>query len=404
MTSGDSVNRNFLFGFAAAAAVLGVLAFIGWSLFEIYPQTKFLPPSREARTNRYLALDRWLKGMGIPVRTARSGDLSSLSQAEEKNIFIQASLFRWTDESAEYLASWVEGGGNLVLVLDYYDLTSDSSGDSIYGRSETENCLLLLDKFGVGIAGDDQDDEDRTWSALSPDYGANVSFRAARDEHALYLKDWTDRAKLAEVKRGKGKFTVTGNPVFLYSQNLKDAPNARLAWAIFAADISGSGAAASRGWFFIRGTARVRGLLGDLFTHGNLAVLLVSMLVLLVVCFWAVIPVFGLVRLEDERTGKSLRERFLAEGRFLKRCDALEYYCTVYLKEIKRLLAKKEGLGDDEAPGRILEIWDLPSAGKDAALARQDRYLLAGFLEGRPFPKMSFPRLISILLSILERI
>jgi hypothetical protein len=72
------VNRNYLIGFAASAAVLGLLVLVFSTIFEIGPVKKRIPFSREAQANEYLALDRWLEGMGIPVRTKNSGDLSTI--------------------------------------------------------------------------------------------------------------------------------------------------------------------------------------------------------------------------------------------------------------------------------------------------------------------------------------
>ena len=71
-----AVNRNRIIGFTATAAVLCLVAFALNSIFEIVSETKYLPPSREARLNEYLAFDRWLEASGIPVRVEGSGNLS----------------------------------------------------------------------------------------------------------------------------------------------------------------------------------------------------------------------------------------------------------------------------------------------------------------------------------------
>ena len=374
------MNRSHIAGFAAALAVLALLVFTAWSLFEIYPETKYLPRSREARTNEYLALDRWLGGSGIPFRVERSGDLSMISRAEERQIFIQASLFDWTDEAVEYLARWIDEGGSLFLALetDHYD----------------REPFLLLEEFGIraetgpGTSG-------YHYEPAAPSFDDDVSFEVLQDEDALTLKDPTGLARLVEVKRGKGKLIVTGQPFFLRNSNLGDAPNARLAWAVFAAD-SPPGP-----WFFIRGSVRARGLLGSLWREGNFVVLLASVLVLLVAGFWAVIPVFGLVRHDDEKAVKPLRERFLAEGRFLKRYGALDFYRAVYVKEIKRRLARREGLtADDEIERRLIDISRVNSRGRPT----EERDLLVRALYGEPFKYREFPKMIVIFKTILERI
>ena len=384
------MNRNYLIGFAVAVAALGLLAFAAWSLFEIYPVTKYTPPSREARANEYLALDRWLRGMGQNTRTVNSGDLALVSQAGEKQIFIQSSLFRWIDEDVDYLVQWVEDGGTLFLALD------DRRPGSNYQynrRHRDDGVLLLLEEFGIKAEAGASSGNYR-YDSDSPNYDRGVAFEIADEaseaEVLLTMKDWSNIVRLVEVKRGRGKLIVTGRPFFLRSSSIGRAPNARLAWALFAAEPGFNG-----GWLFIRGSERLSGLLGDLFTEGNMPVLLVSILVLLVTCFWTVIPVFGLVRRDDDKPGKPLKERFLAEGRFLKRYGALESYCRIYMKEIKRRLAGKEWLcSDDEIEKRLREI-----------LGRSwDSRLLALMLHGGAFSYREFPKMIVIFNTILERI
>jgi len=391
------MNRNYLVGFAIAAAVLAVLAFAAWSLFEIYPETRQIAPSREARVNEYLALDRWLTGSGIPVRVEKSADLSTIQRAKERQIFMQASLFRWSDEAVDYLVNWIGGGGTLFLVLEMDPEMARPNGfPSSQGDWYSEEPLRLLEEFGIttetgtGLSGYHYDPG-------SPSFDHDVSFKITGDAEALTLKDWTGLTRLVEVKRGNGKLIVTGRPLFLLSSYIKDAPNERLAWVFFGTE-NGNKGSAEDGCLFIRGKTKVHGLLGNLWRQGNMPVFLVSILVLLVIGFWTVIPMFGLVRDNDEIQGKLLRERFLAEGRFLKRYGALEFYRLTYMKEIKRRLGRKEGLAsDDEIERRVFHI--LGGAAGD-----WDSRFLVRVLRGKPFTYREFPKMIVIFKTILERI
>jgi len=364
------MNRNYIFGFAAAAALIAILAFAAWALFEIKPVSKRVPPSREARLNEYLALDRWLQNNGISVRIESSGKPSSIYNAAERNIFIQASLFTWNDDAVNYIINWVEEGGNLYLYLDYQTtpVNSYSSGEHDWVFTDKEP-FRLLEAFGITA---ESKKSNYHYDGNSPAYDRNVSFETA-DEDALILKDWYGIARFVQVKRGAGKFAVSGRPRFLLSSNLDEAPNARLASAIFLANNG------EPSWFFIRGTAKIQGLFGSLWRQGNLTVLLVSLLVLLIICFWTVIPMFGLVREDDEKPGKALRERFLAEGRFYKRYGALDVYRNAYLKEIKRKLAQKEGLLDKDEIEKQLNLTE-------------------------HYTHAEFPKMIIILKNILESI
>jgi hypothetical protein len=328
--------------------------------------------------NRYLALDRWLESMGHPVRVVHYGSSSVISPARERRIFIQSSLFRWTDHAVEYLIRWIEEGGRLFLVIDDYD----------------EGFLPLLEEFGIKATEGGQ--SYYGYDSECPSFDHDFILEVSPADDVLSIKDRAGDTRLVQARRGMGHLIVSGRPRFLLSSNIGNAPNARLAWALFAEDADPlQSGLLQNGWLFIRGATRIRGILGTLFSHGNLAVLAVSVLVLLVVGFWAVIPRFGLVRGDDDRPGKPLRERFLAEGRFLKRYGGLGSYRDVYVREIKRRLARKEGIStDDEIIGYI--------QGKQ--IEEQDMQLFVSALRGKPFAYSEFPKMITVLKNILERI
>jgi hypothetical protein len=381
------MKRSYTIGFAVSVVVLALLALAAWSLFETYPRARYVPPSREARVNEYLALDRWLGEQGISVRVESRGDLDTISQADESNIFIQASLFRWSFDAVDYLVQWVEEGGTLYLILD------------TYSELESYEILFLLEEFGitaeVGFPAYNDDSD-------FPDYDRRFFFEVAPDAEALSLRDRNGAVKLIMAAYGRGGIIVSGEPHFLKFQSIGDAPNARLAWALFVENewepVSIEGGSIYTGvrgknWLFIRGAARARGLLGDLFKQGNLLVLLVSVLVLIVIGFWAVIPLFGLVRGDTEKPGKPLRERFLAEALFMKKYGGLNNYLNAYMKEIRRRLAIIGGPGED-VEKRITEILAKP----------EEEYLIDNFLHGERINYRDFPKLQKVLKNILEKI
>ena len=391
------MNRNHLIGFITTAAVLAVLIFALWYLFDIYPAPRQVLPSREARVNEYLALDRWLQDCGIPVRVESSGVLPMIREAKEKQIFIQSSLFRWSDEAVEYLVNWIEDGGTLFLVLEANGFVTRIEGLT-FDKADLydDEPLRLLEEFGI-TCGSGDGPRERHHDPDSPQFDQNVSFEVSEYSGVLTLKDSDGIIRLVEAKRGKGKLIVSGRPYFLLSAHLGDAPNARLAWAIFGAE-NREFSSPESGCLFIRGSSKVSGLLGSLWRQGNLSVLLVSVLVLLIIGFWAVLPLFGLVRENKEAPGRPLRERFLAEGRFLKKYGALEYYRLAYVREIKRRLARKEGLTtDDEIESRALSLWGGEANERDSGL-------LGRALGGRHYSYREFPKMITIFKTILERI
>jgi hypothetical protein len=330
--------RKYLTGFAVALAILGVIAYICWSIFEIEEVDDWVPPAREALFNRYLALDRWLTQTGHPVRLADSGDYETFASVGEQTIFIQASLFTWSPEAADFLLSWVENGGILVLALDSTWVLEEDDLAEFLGRLDIS-------------AADTSANRSYRYSASEPRLDRDIAFEVPEaNADFLTMKDPDGFTRLVQIRRGKGKITVTGDFWFMNSHNLKETPNAWLAWNLLAESSGVHGG--DPGVFFIRDFQSRRqsetGLFGRLFERGNFFAPLFSALVLIVAGFWAAFSVFGVVREDVSRPGKPLRERFRAEAVFLKRFGALDSYLDAYRAEIKRKLLRKEGLKDED--------------------------------------------------------
>ena len=200
--------RNKFVGFAIAALLLGLAAYAIYSLFEIQPYTRTVPPSREARINEYLALDRWLEGQGVAFRIESSANIYLISQARERRIFLQSTLFRWTDYSAEYFVKWIEAGGTLFLVLDYSQMWIQ------------DEPLSLLEKFGIKA---EIESGRRVYDSEYPTYDSRVVF-TLDDEAATVLTDRSGRIRFVQKTAGNGKLIVSGSPHFLLSRELDMMP------------------------------------------------------------------------------------------------------------------------------------------------------------------------------------
>jgi hypothetical protein len=385
--------RKYLVAFGAALVVLGVIAYICWSVFEVYDVDDWVPPVPEARFNPYLALDRWLTRTGHPVRLADEGYYDTLETAAEKTIFIQASLFSWSPRAAEFLLSWVEKGGILVLSLDRA---------WILGEEDLAN---LLGELEIGVT-NSWEQRNYHYHSAEPNLDRNFLFEVpAENADALVMRDSGGFIRLAQVRRGAGKITVTGGALFMNNYNLREAPNARLAWNLLAE--TSVLPAGEPGVFFIRDFQDRRrgeaGLFGRPFERGNFFAPLFSGALLIVLGFWAALSLFGVVRGDDPKPGKPLRERFLAEGRFLKRFGALDSYLAAYQGEIRRKLLKREGLKDENEiilfSASLLEEGRGEGTIDTTDIIEAVRQAFSPHVRGRDFRKT-----VILLKSILERL
>jgi hypothetical protein len=317
------------------ALLLIVLAIFAYTNLEIYPETVQQKPARHVRANNLFALETWLSKTGHPARTIKGGNAARILLAPEKTVFVRPAAFDWKG-AAETLNPWMEAGGWLLV----------STGPSRY---EGEEFQTFLGSFGIAVersddAGTEKSEDGGTEppSGGQPDFYPLIHLRLteAAGEASTIIERWHDEQviRLVQIPRGAGGLVVFGPPRFMENEYLEREVNARLAW-----DLTGARAGEEApGLLIIRENAPVKSFFGRLADRGNFLPLGVSLLILIVLGFWAVIPGFGLVFQEKESPGRPIRERFRAELRFLKKYHALETYLELYLGEIKRKLRGRE--------------------------------------------------------------
>ena len=385
---------------AASATILGIIGFL---LFEVYPVSRYVPPSREALENEYLALDRWLTQTGHPVRIKKTGTAAGLRGAAEKTALIEAASFDWSGGAAAELEAWVRGGRFLVVFLD--------------GSGDTGERTLFFDALGITAAygvlpnyheGSREDGHEKVTLDGSAVFALN---EPEIPPGAVILRDRGDNTRLITIPLGEGSVTLTGVPYFMYSRNIEQRQNALLSW-----EMTGARDPENRGVLFIRGERR-RGsgsagmgageqdrrpdFFEKLARRGRITALVISILFLIVVGFWMVIPRFGVLERDDPGMGKPLRDRFLAEARFLKKHRSLGAYLEVYIRELKAKL-RREGIGEDEEPARRIveryrEMGDQPTV-PDPGLVQK------ALSPEAPLRYQDFARYREILAEILERL
>jgi len=299
-----------IFIFASLILFLILLCFILYSNLEIYEKKTIIGMSREVRTNNYYAMEKWLNETGHPVRFENVFNSSKLAAAEERVVVVHSSAGRWNNAD-EYIFPWIEQGGYLVISLDNYAYFLD------------EDLLKLLSDCGVGV---ELINETGRRGAYTD---KNVFFTIDEGIDVLTVNDEEGLARLVEIPLGNGALTVTGMFVFMFNDNLKEKVNANLAWRLTGARADGG----NKGVLFAIEKQISESRFGKLIERGNLLPVGISTFLLIVLGFWMVIPVFGLVSVEKQKSSRPIRERFIAEIHFLKKYRALDHYLNMYERE-----------------------------------------------------------------------
>jgi hypothetical protein len=367
--TGPPMNKRLII-FLIIAVVVAVAGYLIYSHFEIYPTEIPTPPLREVRINNFAALERWLQNTGRRFRVEKRGSPRLIASAPEKTVLAYASFCDWKN-AGEILLPWIESGGNLIICLDdHYDKEDDISvflsemgiiiGDTrpVEVIEKPEETAEEIDEpeetaevIEAGEVIDMSDEMEEITEADSDDESAESAADELVDETPVPNFDWdvcflfADNApagktyaiedrrgliRLVQIQTGEGTLTVIGRPVFMYNSRLDRENNASLAWSLTGARID-----ENSGLLFIRDRRVPRGLFGKLAERGNFTPLLVSVLLLIIAGFWMVIPLCGPVYSEKKTVARPLRQRFLAEIRFLKKHNALVSYLQVYLSWLK---------------------------------------------------------------------
>ena len=379
-------NRQSLIVFLC---ILGILILVGifcYTQLEIVPTTRWEGPSREVRANQYFALDEWLNESGRPVRVLSRGNITTILTGPEQTIFVEISRLTWTDDPGR-LIPWLQSGGQLIVSLDAplnYHLTDfmQSLGIAVMDPYSENSITPETDKKPEETAADEPPEPAETAGEPaettaneepseppetaaneetaadekppvpqekpgSPDLDLQTSFTITEKKPTvdrITVMNHRDKIKLVKLELGEGWIVFTGEAEFLHNYSLitynpRREENINLAGELFFTDRPGNlpeGIAGKEGVLFVRALNGERYFFGNLVERGNPWAMAASLVLLIIVGFWMVIPPFGRFRPAPEKPGKPLRERFLAEGRFLKKYHALGKYLEVYERELEQ--------------------------------------------------------------------
>jgi len=302
---------------AAIILIFAILGILAYTHLEIYPRKKTVYPSREVFSNNYYAMEKWLKGEGHSVRYNNQFNFNKLPDISEKVIVANSRACSW--ENAEEIIPWIEQGGFLIICLDNYVLD--------------DYLEEFLFDFGIIIEKASWSEDDLENNITFPVFDRYLSLIVDEDYDIYTMKDSSGLIRLAELPVGNGILTITGRPYFMYNNRLRDEQNANLSWKL-----TGSRAEGKNGVLIVRAKNDYtpnKSMFGAIMERGNLVPIIISTIILLFAGFWMVIPVFGLVFIDKQKTARPIKDRFSAEIRFLKKHRALNYYLDVYEREHK---------------------------------------------------------------------
>jgi hypothetical protein len=340
--------KPLIFSIVCALLALGVYSALEY--FEIRSETVWEGPSRKARMNAYLALERWLEKTGHPVQTVTKKSDESVF-AQRKVFCVQASALDWTENTPAAIFSWIRDGGFLFL---HWDTRTP----------ENANTQKFLKTLGLRTQAAPETKDPQPQEGF-PDFDRRFTLKPIKENpnrpRMLLRKDPGGHIRLAALPLGQGGIALGGEPLFMRSSNLKKAENARLAW-----ELTGAKDSAGEGIVFIRAGIAKDTMYEAFSARGSLVFVIASALVLIITGFWTAIPAFGRPKIDQERPGRPLEERFLAEGSFLKKFGALDSYLDTYRKEIRL----KSRLGSDKTPEALAGLL-APLCGMDEKTIRE---------------------------------
>ncbi len=354
------MNRYLTIICIIGAVLLGVGIF-AYNFLEIYDKEVYKHPSAEARSNDFLALQRWLSETGHPVHTWEYGYPEDILESEDSVVVLDALSFYWEEDTFDILGPWIEAGNHLVIYYDYWQ--DDYSDKDFYSFIEQFGVTMItpgtsekppnspeaetpvpeapketIDKTDSFVQISDEQPSEKD-PDLHPTMDRSIEFTLQKNRRNIRTAgNDNETINLVQIPLGEGTVTFTGRPYFMRNINLKKTGNRMLSW-----QLTGAGDIEKQGILFIRETEFKNTFFQDLVNAGNIFPLLISIFILTVVCFWGFIPRFGKIIADEETPGKPIRERFLAEALFLKKFRSLNVYLDNYEKTIQQRFRKNYG-------------------------------------------------------------
>jgi hypothetical protein len=296
------INTNAAIVATVITAIAVIIFVLASSIFEPYKKTKRSELGQAAKDNIYLATDRWLESTGHKLRIEESGNAQTVADSAEDVVLIFASCFDFQDY--QKLIETIKSGKKVSIFTDrifddnFFEFTEEV-GNELSAGIESETIKKNYEN--------DDDDE--------------------------YENEGNDYFHLEAL--GLGILNVSDEYHQMQIHNLDEIDDAKEVWAY-----TGALDTEHKGIYIVRSKEVENGTIWKkkndktlweiLSSKGALPPMLLSILLLIVLGFWMCLLPIGKLKEEQELHGKSIRERFLAEGRFYKKHGLLNEYAKYF--------------------------------------------------------------------------
>jgi len=295
--------------------VVGIAIFLFFHYYEIVQREIDVLPSKEFYSNDYLALERWFKEIGIPVTRHNRIDLHDKTSGQ-KTILLTHSQNGILGKSKEEIMYIIINYKNVIICLS-----------NILNEDLDMNIIEFLSDFGITVGSTPNyhaySDED------TPDYHWRIKFTVEDGKDYILNYDIHNNIRIIRIPLDDGVLTIMGLPSFMWNWGIEKEANARLVWELLGEPSDENGIIIVQNY---REPHVRNSLFGALMQRGNIVPVLVSAALLIIFGFWMVIPLFGQVKEEKQRSTRPIKERFAAEISFLKKYKGLYYYDEVIKK------------------------------------------------------------------------
>ncbi len=325
-------NANLLLYTFIGLLIIGIG---GWaySQLEYRIEKKDKGYQGEAITNPYLAAEFFLRRMGQAAVKIKLFDTKPLQLSQSDTLMVPSVRLAFDKRRSEYVLDWVKTGGHLIITGQVLAESGSTRGD------------YILDKLGLGIQrqvlkeGSSQADtpvsvaiadEDDFWLLDFDDY-LSIHKKDIFDSEVVWEIIDDDRMHALQIKIGKGRLTLLSDLRLFRNDYIERYDHAAFLFSL----TNDQFMAENTGTFYYSLFDDQASLLKWLWS--NAWPFMVSLLFLILVVLWMLIPRFGPLINLNKPVRRQFLEHLTASGNYHWRQGHYNYL----LSEVRKQLSHK---------------------------------------------------------------